>query len=361
MNRKLIRLSVFVALAAAAPSVSSAQEWIDTGDEAPVGLGTVGLRREEEVPPAHTVQRGDTLWSISGRYYRNPWDWPRLWSYNPEITNPHWIYPLDQVRLFGPGGPVTQGAQLVASRRGVAAGTLFLRELGYLDREALEQSGEIIGSPSDHMLLSPYDSIYIRFGGDRTERERPQGELTIYRVYEASEREPGESGTLVRILGTVRIDRYDEERRIAQATLLEALEPIERGFQVAAIPRRFEVVPPVASDRDLETRIVATLVPHDLVGEQQLVFIAMGEDDGVRLGNRFFMTRRSDEWRRHIESNPEFLGQTAAIPPEPQEWPEEVVAEGRVVSLRPQSAGLWITRSVGTVEVGDQAELREGY
>jgi nucleoid-associated protein YgaU len=72
MNRKLIRLSVFVALAAAAPSVSSAQEWIDTGDEAPVGLGTVGLRREEEVPPAHTVQRGDTLWSISGRYYRNP-------------------------------------------------------------------------------------------------------------------------------------------------------------------------------------------------------------------------------------------------------------------------------------------------
>jgi hypothetical protein len=209
MNRKLIRLSIFVGLAAAAaPSVTAAQEWIDTGDEGAGGLGTVGLRRHESViPPTHTVQRGDTLWGISGRYYGNPWDWPRLWSYNPEITNPHWIYPLDQVRLLGQGGAMIAEPQQVTSRRGVAAGTLFLRELGYLDREALEESGEIIGSPTDHMLLSPYDSLYIRFDGDRSERERPQGEFTIYRVYEASEREPRESGTLVRILGTVRIDR----------------------------------------------------------------------------------------------------------------------------------------------------------
>jgi hypothetical protein len=363
MNRKLIRLSIFVGLAAAAaPSATSAQEWIDTGDEGAGGLGTVGLRRHESViPPTHTVQRGDTLWGISGRYYGNPWDWPRLWSYNPEITNPHWIYPLDQVRLLGQGGAMIAEPQQVTSRRGVAAGTLFLREFGYLDREALEESGEIIGSPTDHMLLSPYDSLYIRFGGDRSERERPQGEFTIYRVYEASEREPRESGTLVRILGTVRIDRYDEDRRIAQATLLEALEPIERGYQVAAIPRRFEVVPPVASDRDMDTEVVATLVPHELLGEQQVVFVPMGEDDGVRLGNRFFVTRRSDEWRRHLESSPESVGQAAAIPEDPEEWPEEVIAEGRVVSLRPRSAGLWITRSVETVEVGDHAELREGY
>jgi hypothetical protein len=208
---------------------------------------------------------------------------------------------------------------------------------------------------------SDLDSLYIRFDGDRSERERPQGEFTIYRVYEASEREPRESGTLVRILGTVRIDRYDEDRRIAQATLLEALEPIERGFQVAAIPRRFEVVPPVASDRDMDTEVVATLVPHELLGEQQVVFVPMGEDDGVRLGNRFFVTRRSDEWRRHLESSPEAVGQAAELPEDPEEWPEEVIAEGRVVSLRPRSAGLWITRSVETVEVGDHAELREGY
>ena len=362
MNRKQIRLTIFVALAAAAaPTHSLAQEWLDTGDQSNGGLGTVGLRHHDSViPPTHTVQRGDTLWGISGRYYGNPWDWPRLWSYNPEITNPHWIYPLDQVRLLGLGG-----AQIVeaatGTRRGVAAGTLFLREVGYLDREALEESGEIIGSPTDHMLLSPYDSIYVRFDGDRTERERPQGEFTIYRVYEANERANNESGTLVRILGTVRIDRYDDERRVATATITEALDPIERGYRVAAIPRRFEVVPPVASDRDMDTEIVATLVPHELLGEQQVVFVPMGEDDGVRLGNRFYVTRRSDEWRRHLEISGNEMGQGVRLPEELEEWPEEIIAEGRVVSLRPRSAGLWITRSVETVEVGDHAEMREGY
>ncbi len=363
MNRRFLRLSIFVALAAAAtgPSPLVAQEsWIDTDDS--TNLGTVGLRRHTgPLPETHTVRRGDTLWSISGRYYANPWDWPRLWSFNPEITNPHWIYPLDQVRLIGAGGAMIAEQTQVAARRGVQSGTLFLRELGYLDAEALEQSGEIIGSPTDHMLLSPYDSIYVRFSGDRSERERPQGEFTIYRMYEASERDPGQQGTLVRILGTVRIDRYDEDRRIAQATLTEAVEPIERGYRVAAIPRRFEVVPPVSSDRDMETQVVATLMPHELLGEQQVVFVPMGEDDGVRLGNRFYVTRRSDEWRRHLEAAPETMGQETAIPEDPEEWPEEVLAEGRVVSLRPRSAGLWITRSVETVEVGDHAEMREGY
>jgi hypothetical protein len=364
MNRKLVRLSVFVALAAASgPSILAAQDadtWIDTdGYE-----GGGGLRaRSRIVPPTHTVQRGDTLWDISGRYYGNPWDWPRLWSYNPEVTNPHWIYPRDQLRLM-PGGQAQLASQAEISttaRRGVQPGTLFLRELGYLDAEALEQSGEIIGSPTDHMLLSPFDSVYVRFSGDRTERERPSGEFTIYRAYEAAERERGEQGTLVRILGTVRIDRYDEDRRIAQATITEALEPIERGYRVAAIPRRFQVVPPVSSDRDIETEVVATLLPHQLLGEQQVVFVPVGEDDGVRLGNRFYVTRRSDEWRRHLESSPQSMGQDVAVPEDPDEWPEEVIAEGRVVSLRPRSAGLWITSSITTVEVGDHVEMREGY
>lgn len=363
MNRKLIRLSIFTACVSAglAPHAAHAQEWTDTGEEGG-RRGSVGLRRSDvAVPATHTVQRGDTLWGISGRYYGNPWDWPRLWSFNPEITNPHWIYPLDQVRLLGQGGAQLAAGPTVASRRGVAVGTLFLRELGYLDRDALDQSGEIIGSPTDHMLLSPFDSLYVRFAGDRTAAERPSGEFTIYRVYEANERERNESGTLVRILGTVRIDRYDEDRRIAQATLTEALEPIERGYRVAAIPRRFEVVPPAASDRDMDTQVVASLIPHELLGEQQVVFVPVGEDDGVRMGNRFYITRRSDEWRRTLSVSPQAMGQDSQVPADPEEWPEEVIAEGRVVSLRPGSAGLWITRSVSTVEVGDHAEMREGY
>src|SRR5262249_6476718 len=43
------------------------------------------------LPESHSVRRGDTLWDISIRYFQDPYEWPRVWSYNPQIQNPHWI------------------------------------------------------------------------------------------------------------------------------------------------------------------------------------------------------------------------------------------------------------------------------
>src|SRR5262249_55409646 len=54
---------------------------------------------EAGVAEAHVVETGDTLWDLSGRYLNNNWMWPRVWSYNPHITNPHWIYPGQVIRF----------------------------------------------------------------------------------------------------------------------------------------------------------------------------------------------------------------------------------------------------------------------
>ena len=51
----------------------------------------------------HSVAPGETLWELSKRYYQSSYEWPRLWSYNPEITNPHWIYPGHVLKLRGDG------------------------------------------------------------------------------------------------------------------------------------------------------------------------------------------------------------------------------------------------------------------
>ncbi|RPJ04534.1 MAG: LysM peptidoglycan-binding domain-containing protein [Deltaproteobacteria bacterium] len=47
----------------------------------------------------YTIKRGDTLWDISERFLKDPFLWPKLWQRNPYITNPHWIYPGNPVRL----------------------------------------------------------------------------------------------------------------------------------------------------------------------------------------------------------------------------------------------------------------------
>ena len=79
------------------------------------------------VPPTYTVKKGDTLWDICDTYFANPWQWPRVWSYNPEILNPHWIYPGELVRLkkdanTGTITPAGGGPPRTPAAGGVAAG-----------------------------------------------------------------------------------------------------------------------------------------------------------------------------------------------------------------------------------------------
>ncbi len=59
-----------------------------------------GLTQEtKEAEGVYTIVKGDTLWDISAKFLKDPFLWPKLWERNPYITNPHWIYPGNPIRL----------------------------------------------------------------------------------------------------------------------------------------------------------------------------------------------------------------------------------------------------------------------
>ncbi|AMX01196.1 LysM peptidoglycan-binding domain-containing protein [Microbulbifer thermotolerans] len=57
------------------------------------------VRLNPDHPDVYVVQEGDTLWDISGRFLAEPWQWPEIWQVNPQVENPHLIYPGDRLRL----------------------------------------------------------------------------------------------------------------------------------------------------------------------------------------------------------------------------------------------------------------------
>jgi len=56
-------------------------------------------QEKKEGEEIYTIKQGDTLWDISAKFFKDPFLWPKLWQRNPYITNPHWIYPGQPVRI----------------------------------------------------------------------------------------------------------------------------------------------------------------------------------------------------------------------------------------------------------------------
>jgi len=64
----------------------------------PLAAQEVELR--DDHPDEYIVQEGDTLWDIAGRFLTRPWQWPAIWQANPQVENPHLIYPGDRLSLI---------------------------------------------------------------------------------------------------------------------------------------------------------------------------------------------------------------------------------------------------------------------
>ncbi len=157
------------------------------------GAVPADVRLNEDVPETYVVRRGDTLWGISGMYLREPWRWPELWQVNPQIDNPHLIYPGDRLRLqwvngeprlmLQRGGEVKLSPGMRVEPLDLAIPLIPLDEVGpfllrhrILNQEQIESSAYVVAGAQGHLISAPGDRIYGR--GPFPPEERAYG---IYR------------------------------------------------------------------------------------------------------------------------------------------------------------------------------------
>jgi len=308
----------------------------------------------DRVPDTHVVKRGDTLWEIAGYYFRNPWTWPKLWAMNPSITNPHWIYPGDIVRLMAAAeAPAAAPPTAVVPdqpKKVVRTDGVFLRQTGFIEPDELKNAGTIIASKEEKIMLGSHDEAYVEMKKDQPLRVGER--YTIYRPLEEVKHPVTKKklGVLVQILGEAEVKSVTDGN-IARCVIVDSIDPIERGYKVGVLRRQFKVIEPVRNAREIEGVVAVGLRPLAMVASQQLLFIDKGKIDGVGVGNRFFVTRRGDGYQPIL----------ATGPVDDRRFPREIIAEIIIIDTRQALAMGLVTRSVKEARNGDRVEMRKGY
>jgi nucleoid-associated protein YgaU len=314
-----------------------------------------GVHRSGGAAPApefHRVQRGDTLWRICGDNLGNAWLWPKVWSMNPSITNPHWIYPDDRIRLR-PASAVTAPAPALKpyTARTERPGTIYLKYRGYIEEEDVPHAAKIVGAREEKILLATYDHIYVRYPAGK-----PLKVGERYSIYKAVEevKHPHLKRTLgrvVEIYGEVEIKELSRAH-VARGVILRAVNPVERGFLVGKLTKVYDSVTPVPNTRTQVSGSVIAIMDHlHLVGTRQLIFIDRGKKFAVKTGYTFYVVRRGDSYQRgaRLEYDPRR---------DQRQWPREYVAQVVVVDVGWNHAVGYVATALKEIRVGDQVELK---
>jgi LysM repeat protein len=323
----------------------------------------------EDVPDVHVVQRGDTLSGISSYYLRDVHAWPRLWSWNEHVTNAHWIFPGDRIRLydprFGPRGDDVPAFRYSKTRvpDGSRFETLNLNQFAFVDANDFDTSMKVVGGGEANVMMSTLDTVYMSY-----DRSRPPiaGErLVVYapqeKVYDLKDKKL--LGYVVQIMGEVQIESI--ARKTVEGTVATAHNPIERNYRVGPLRRQFRRIDAVPATESATGVVVATLNDtspfpkqsrrrksllgeHVMVGETQFMVVNIGTASGLEVGNVLEVVRKGDEYTDkrvfHI--------------PYDDGWPRRVIGEAVVVQVQASTALLASTYSRREIERGDHVELR---
>ena len=249
-------------------------------------------------PDEYIVKVGDTLWDISATFLRDPWYWPEVWYVNPQVENPHLIYPGDVLALVMIDGqqritnvrasayrlsPQARATPLTESITSIPYEQIdaFLSKGIVLEKDQIGQLPYILATRGDHMMASAGNDVYIR-GGE------PVATGTRYSVVHVGEAltDP-DDGKLIGYqgiyVGEGALARGGDPATVSLSdTNREALEGDRLVPETVDIPLNFF---PKAPDIDVNGQIISVVDGVSIIGSHQVVVMNRGARHGLAPGD----------------------------------------------------------------------------
>jgi LysM repeat protein len=249
-------------------------------------------------PKSYTVKRGDTLWHIASTFLRDPWLWPEVWYINPQVANPHLIYPGDTLALaYGrdgkpmirleQGGAARMDPRLRSSPLDGAIPTIpysaisaFLSRPSVLTDEQIRAAPHIVAFRDEHVAAGSGHEVYIA-----DLKATPNSRYSVVHVGDPL-RDPDDN----KVVGYQGI--YTATALVAQpgsptkALLIDTARETLQGDKVLSadtdVPLNFMLRAP---RNDVHGRIISVIDGTQAIGQYQVVVINRGKRHGIDAGH----------------------------------------------------------------------------
>lgn len=355
---------------------SSSYETFGGADDADEGAEIPFDATAEEVPAAdrsanvaqsYEIVRGDTLWDICKKILGDPWYWPKLWSLNEYISNPHLIYPGNVIKFYpgsevAPPSLVIEGTGSAADAAPVAAapageppvrdpeisiersvanpsakgGALRLRPLAFVARKKLEPLGKISYSSTPRVELVLSDTVYLEFA-KKTKVAVGDKFHVIEFVQEVfdPEKTMHSYGWMTRKNAVLQVVQITGET--VEAKIISGDRSVRRGDVFVAYSPEVREITPFDGKKLISGKIVATENQKILLSQNEFGFLSVGKSQGVQEGMRFYVVKRGDGV---------FPGDADA------KLPYVVIGYGVIAEVFEQTSTIYISNLKETLEVG---------
>ncbi|MFP4040857.1 MAG: LysM peptidoglycan-binding domain-containing protein [Desulfosudaceae bacterium] len=325
----------------------------------------------------YTIQKGDTLWDLSQRFYDSEFAWPDLWGQNKDLTNPHWIYPGNRIRLYqktealaieDKDEPVEEKMpeiiEVAKPEEEVPAPEPepvpepepeiyfhypqidqvgFVKKLSatkMFDEQADPLAiGEIFKSKGETKeMISQNDFVYIHHVDNNNDDAFIVGnQYAVYKpLKKVTDPHSGDyAGHQYKIAGTVEVTKKNPAYVVAK--VVKSIRPIRIGDKIMPIPKRSEKIALKPSPEDLTGHILLSEDDVLMSADYDIVFLNKGKKDGLKAGQRYDVFYQEEH---------EIDGQTTRLP-------SYIYGKLLVLLVKDTTATATITQSSRSIKPGD--------
>jgi mannose-6-phosphate isomerase-like protein (cupin superfamily) len=312
----------------------------------PLQLCAASLRE----PTIYVVQKGDTLWDISERFFKDPFFWPNLWSRNPAIGNPHVIYPGQKLRIFSDRIEIVTAPLPAQPAEGTKSSPAMdekpIREKvfqvvggeGFIAEKDLAGVGHIIATNHDRAMVGEGDMVYTDLGVSHD--LHPGNRFSIFSKQEAVTHPLRHTTIGYKIIPLGTLELTDLTSSGSRARITESFREIGNGAILLPWREGRREIPLKGTTRALSGIILDSQSGNRAVAAGDVVYLDLGKQQGVEIGNMLQVIRQPLPDRK-------ISGDNIVLP-------REIVAALVIVGTGRDTSTALVIKNVETIYLGDQ-------